>query len=947
MLNRLAKKISYLATTEEKLDYIADHLPLIAQAIFEAYYLQPFDSRESLYDKKPDPHKEDLYALPVERVGHGVQHASRVAVYIPILLGFLRSLNLTIEDDKMDRHLITLLQLTGLFHDCARKNDKNDDRWEQISRRNLEKFLRLAGISEEFIQRFSPCISHQQIQDVISQMLFQGSDSADIMRSKRSLQLELMDLYQYLSELEVPHLYQVNLYNDADHYDDNRPYTKPLLDLLIEIRAFIAYQHDLKHPCEIKFVDTVLVAGIPATRDPNQPQLKQKYEQAPYAYALQLATLEHFPLLKQYYLAAITMPEIINCVEQDNLDLLLSEFHRYLKEVAQLKFAKNSENLILSFDTKENAEACLLGIKQLLGYKDPTIYDTDVKEDKEFLLFSDQWDKLRSLSRKNAASHLPEDAFYLKTIRGDENNYYFQFIDELVDPHIRYNKRLGWKRPFTVTGQGVFTRRDICHQSIPQKTSLHSEEEKAGFTKAQSLTKGFPDMFPSLFGETNRENLLAGFIFHPDHILLTRRLFTHDVDTTNRHYTFKTGVKAETYYTSSHKHNLFSNNELQEYDEAIRKGKERYSEPLGRIGLLNKKQPIKISSFIGSDNIESRLLAKAYADYFTYRAHAAGYPISGGQIPVIFYCPDLYFKNYTSTDYLLDRIYAQAIFNDEEICWNKFFYHQFEFLFALTHEQAKTLCNKNRKELPFFASLIAEGYIHLFRFLMFQYQLTMNEVLGDRISTFKDKVQNKLLYHAIRCRDSELADYLFDRIKLNTFEFEDSVLEMAAQKGMKDSVDKCLSLGLHNRDNLKVACKEAILQNNAAMLNCLFLAYSQNFGVREEFFAFCSEILISAAHYGHLEVLQLLTNDFQEDLLDKTLLATDAKNHTVLSLAVKFGYHKVVEHLLTFYRNTPVMIEELGHLLVKAKELEFFAVANLLERKLEALSATTAFALRK
>jgi hypothetical protein len=80
---------------------------------FENYYAYP-------YEERPDDKKQT-----VARIAHGIQHAARAAMYIPILVNLYRRYR---DPDacKLTHGTLRLLQIAVLFHDAARKNEGID-----------------------------------------------------------------------------------------------------------------------------------------------------------------------------------------------------------------------------------------------------------------------------------------------------------------------------------------------------------------------------------------------------------------------------------------------------------------------------------------------------------------------------------------------------------------------------------------------------------------------------------------------------------------------------------------------------------------------------------------------------------------------------------------------------------------------------------------------------
>ncbi len=79
------------------------------------------------------------YPGEVPRSLHGIQHASRVALYVPVLANIYRKFN-DAEALDLSEEDIKLLQIAALFHDSARE-DEYQDRWDHESAIFLYAYL--------------------------------------------------------------------------------------------------------------------------------------------------------------------------------------------------------------------------------------------------------------------------------------------------------------------------------------------------------------------------------------------------------------------------------------------------------------------------------------------------------------------------------------------------------------------------------------------------------------------------------------------------------------------------------------------------------------------------------------------------------------------------------------------------------------------------------------
>ncbi len=247
----------------------APNIAETARDIFEQTYLQPFSGLV----------KGNLYVPPIERPIHGAMHAARVAAYIKILItlcqvcGIREALVLTPEH-------ITLLQIVGLYHDAARKND-DVDKWEEQSAELCEAYLTKI-ISSALAKEYASLISKKTDVGFCGKLL-QSADCLDIIRTKPEFDIKQVSLYR-------------------DHYYNNH-FRETFHEIVREVHALIELQHDLKYDC------TVCIDGKKFTRraTPNfhMSSVKRGYEHAQNCYEKITSDFHKFAYINAYHNATV------------------------------------------------------------------------------------------------------------------------------------------------------------------------------------------------------------------------------------------------------------------------------------------------------------------------------------------------------------------------------------------------------------------------------------------------------------------------------------------------------------------------------------------------------------------------------------------------------------------------------------------------------------------
>ena len=792
---------AFNAKTEEQLTRIRNNFAEIAQSIFENTYLKPFNGN----------HKSDLYQAPVERISHGVQHVVRVSLYIRILINYFRSLGYPESIMKLTESEITLLELAALFHDAARKNDRYEDTWESDSAGLFEDFLRAHDITEEKALHFSQYITRER-EDILNDLL-QSADSLDIMRVKRSLQLE-----------------KINLFNQLDPKDHHS-----FLNLAIEIRDLIARQHDLKHDCNITHEGVEVSKPLAKTRNEKQPELKRDYEQARQAYTTLRDTLKDQPALEKFY------------------------------------------------DTSTKAQ------------------DLSISS-----LNKAQLERERINIRNGAPSLKPDACFYFKTIRNDTFNYYYQFINELADPNIRMPKRRGPKKNYRVTGEGLFRRHDYVAGEHPVKQPQYTTSEKKDHTKFQSTSLGLTDFYPPAFGFDKRE-ILVGFLFDEKNILLSNDLYIYDGGTVNRPSEHYNEMDAKQYADDKIGKVLFSKNNLEQFKEEIKAehNKGKYNEVLARL-QWDCDGTSKI--FIYTDNLQSRLLAKQFAKSLEKKLQEKGKLPPGHRVPICFYTPDkpdLLFKEYTEKEYALDCIEASYINSNIKNKEYEYKNNRYEFLYGLSPKELKQSLNDKVDGLPLPVHLLNQGYIHIFRFLQENSELSLESMLKQHIIDHQNdtKLILSILSHALRVNDRDLANHIEAAINLNKLKpiTDNSTLSLLTTAIENNNIEWFGKLLKYNLINLDEKNEDG---NNALA----FAAYhgrkeivklildADHISNKKKYVNTTNKInatpLYLAAQNNHPDIVSLLLNEGAD------INIPHESNTTPLVIAAKSGHLKIIDILL-------------------------------------------------
>ncbi len=398
----------------------------------------------------------------------------------------------------------------------------------------------------------------------------------------------------------------------------------------------------------------------------------------------------------------------------------------------------------------------------------------------------EQWQAWRTDLRANAAQEPPTTNVVIKSLRADQNCFYRNFI-ETITSGARKPLRSGTKKAFTVTGQGVFQRPNDKasnkHPTAPLKTPQYTEQQKQGFSKAQSASLATPDHACRVFGfDTSRESILVGALFDETDVLFTDRNYIYDGGTVNRPYDFNTLEAAADYHESKQPYTLFSKENLADFIVEIKKKKDQYNEVLVRLRWGNQNRS-KI--FIASDTLSSRLQAQEYARLLKKRLVEQGEVDETYTVPIVYYIPEspLHFKTYSPLEQSMDTIEANHIHRTPEERNAAYNAGHFQFLLALPRDAIKNALQEPHNGQPLLWTILEQGLGHIVQSLAEKLDRSFEEILFEfdlRTATAPQQV----LYHLIAQDHDAIA------------------LKMIQQPSFAIRQLTCVELGQDNNDTL-------------------------------------------------------------------------------------------------------------------------------------------------
>ena len=161
--------------------------------LVRSYLLQPYDPL--------NPGTADT----IERLGHGVQHASRMAVWALALLQ-LRRQHRDVNALALPDEMTLVLLKACLLHDSGREADGQDKpEWEAASADNLKEHLQNLGFSQAMALQCSQAIinkdqsascQHLPVDIRTIRSLLHDADVLDVMRTRSQFYLNKLEGYQ-------------------------------------------------------------------------------------------------------------------------------------------------------------------------------------------------------------------------------------------------------------------------------------------------------------------------------------------------------------------------------------------------------------------------------------------------------------------------------------------------------------------------------------------------------------------------------------------------------------------------------------------------------------------------------------------------------------------------------------------------------------------------------
>ena len=379
-----------------------------------------------------------------------------------------------------------------------------------------------------------------------------------------------------------------------------------------------------------------------------------------------------------------------------------------------------------------------------------------------FVLAPDQWnnarDTIRSLMRSSAPLDTFAENYIIKTLRCDESSFFLDFIDSVTGGE-KKPLRLGDKGKFTVTGEGIFKRKTVKddeYPDVPRKTSQYTPLEKAGYSKAQSVSLCAPDYSSPAYGlGMPRENVLVGVALGlKDNVLLTHRNYIHDVLSTGRPYEFETKGDAENYFIQNKGRILFPAHELQYFIHAIKQHPQDYNEMLARLRWTNQECKI----IIARDTFESRLQAIEHARLLKKCLLRKNKINQNDSLSIIYYLPNtsLHLKSYTAEEQALDTIEAKRIYADKQQRHDRYNEALFQFLFAMSEVALKGALEELHEGKPLLWHILGKGLVHIAQSIVDKLGCDLYDMLA-KTQNILSEFQEEAVYRLVKSGEDEVA----------------------------------------------------------------------------------------------------------------------------------------------------------------------------------------------
>ncbi|STX50452.1 Ankyrin repeat protein [Legionella busanensis] len=340
-------------------------------------------------------------------------------------------------------------------------------------------------------------------------------------------------------------------------------------------------------------------------------------------------------------------------------------------------------------------------------------YKNDTLPLRKVNLLEDIRVKQRDEIRHSAPTIRINNDFLFKSLRGDNANYFLQFIDGVISPFIHHPLRFKSKKIYTVDGKGVHLR--------SEKTPIYSKEQKKLYSKKQSTTYGMPDLQPNPFNFSEEKVKTVGVIFFDimKNALLADHLLTRDVGSSVRPNDFNFLPEAEQYFKQRVNKVLFAKDNIEAFKNALRNEK-KYKYHNEVFAHLRFTADDSCQVFINVDTLEARLLAQLYARMIYARLRNVNECLPDYDVKICYYMPtsSLHLKQYTQQEQLLDIAEAEEILQNDEYLLEKIIENNFELLFFLPAEFLIKYLNKNIGGHTLIIQILSQGYLHILDFFI-------------------------------------------------------------------------------------------------------------------------------------------------------------------------------------------------------------------------------------
>ena len=234
-----------------------------------------------------------------------------------------------------------------------------------------------------------------------------------------------------------------------------------------------------------------------------------------------------------------------------------------------------------------------------------------------------------------------------KTVRADDNSFWNEFAESLVDPkNNRPELRVGERKAYTYRLQnGCY---EVVSTDKGKRAPLHANKED--YTRHQSTTySNFGVGYnppPFFFRSSGTGDLLVGVSFSVDDCIF-QRIMTYDGGTVVRPYDFDTEEEASSAYRKAIRNDLLHTSIGSLQKKHLEGGINKHNEVMAGF-RWNRNKSSHITVF--SDNLENRLLARVRAADLRKRL-GVHFQSDDIEVPISIY-PD--FSEYNSVAQLAD-----------------------------------------------------------------------------------------------------------------------------------------------------------------------------------------------------------------------------------------------------------------------------------------------------